>query len=341
VPAHRAVARARHRSRATRFGDCRRTVGAVTSTIETHGLTKRFGRTIAVDDLSIAVRPGLITGFVGPNGAGKTTTMQLVLGLAHPDAGEALVDGRPYRTIPRPLTAVGALLEAGAVHPSRSSRNHLLWLARSNGIPADRVDRLLALVGLSGVHRRRAKALSLGMRQRLGVAAALLGDPPILLLDEPTIGLDPEGIQWMRELLRTLAAEGRTVFVSSHLMSELEGTADHLIVIGRGRLLADVSVAELLADASDGSVEIRTPDATAAMTVLANAGATVSSNGRQRVAIEGMPAADVASVLASHGVPLDGLETARPTLEEAYFRLTRGAAEHTGRPLVAGEGGDS
>ena len=179
------------------------------------------------------------------------------------------------------------------------------------------------------------------MRQRLGVAAALLGDPPILILDEPTIGLDPEGIQWMRELLRALAAEGRTVFVSSHLMSELEGTADHLIVIGRGRLLADVSVAELLADASDGSVEIRTPDATAAMTVLANAGATVSSNGRERVAVEGMRAADVATVLASHGVPLDGLETAGPTLEEAYFRLTRGAGEHTGRPLAAGERGDS
>jgi ABC-2 type transport system ATP-binding protein len=313
----------------------------VTSTIETHGLTKRYGQTVAVDDLSIAVRPGLITGFVGPNGAGKTTTMQLVLGLAHADSGEALVDGRPYRSIPRPLTAVGALLEAGALHPSRSARNHLVWLARSNGIAPDRADRVLELVGLSGVRSRRAKALSLGMRQRLGVAAALLGDPPILILDEPTIGLDPEGMKWMRELLSTLAAEGRTVFVSSHLMSELEGTADHLIVIGRGRLLADVSVAELLAGASDGSVAIRTPDATGAMTALANAGATVSSNGRERVAVEGMPAAEVATVLASHGVPLDGLETSRPTLEEAYFRLTRGAGEHTGRPLVSAERGDS
>ena len=182
---------------------------------------------------------------------------------------------------------MGALLDAGAVHPSRSARSHLVWLARSNRIPPARADEVLALVGLSGVRSRRAKALSLGMRQRLGVAAALLGDPPILLLDEPTIGLDPEGIQWMRELLRALAAEGRTVLVSSHLMSELEGTADHLIVIGRGRLLADVSVAELLADASDGRVEIRTPDATTAMTVLANAGATVSSSGRERVAVAG------------------------------------------------------
>ena len=305
----------------------------MTSTIETRGLTKRFGSTVAVDDLSLAVRPGLITGFVGPNGAGKTTTMQLVLGLAHADAGEALVDGRPYRTIARPLTRVGALLDAGAVHPSRSARSHLVWLARSNRIPPARADAVLALVGLSGVRSRRAKALSLGMRQRLGVAAALLGDPPILLLDEPTIGLDPEGIQWMRVLLRSLAADGRTVLVSSHLMSELEGTADHLIVIGRGRLLADVSVAELLADASDGRVEIRTPDAATAMTVLANAGATVSSSGRERVAVAGMPAARVATVLASHGVPLDGLETSRATLEEAYFRLTRGAGEHTALAL--------
>ena len=305
----------------------------MTSTIETRGLTKRFGSTVAVDDLSLAVRPGLITGFVGPNGAGKTTTMQLVLGLAHADAGEALVDGRPYRTIARPLTRVGALLDAGAVHPSRSARSHLVWLARSNRIPPARAVAVLALVGLSGVRSRRAKALSLGMRQRLGVAAALLGDPPILLLDEPTIGLDPEGIQWMRELLRSLAADGRTVLVSSHLMSELEGTADHLIVIGRGRLLADVSVAELHADASDGRVEIRTPDAATAMTVLANAGATVSSSGRERVAVAGMPAVRVATVLASHGVPLDGLETSRATLEEAYFRLTRGAGEHTALAL--------
>ena len=219
--------------------------------------------------------------------------MQLLLGLAAADDGEALVAGRRYASIERPLTVVGALLDAGALHPSRSARSHLRWLARSNRIPLDRVDRVLQLVGLSGARGRRARTLSLGMRQRLGVAAALLGDPPILILDEPTIGLDPEGIQWMRETLRALAAEGRTVFVSSHLMSELEGTADHLIVIGRGRLLADLSVAELIAAASDDRVEVQTPEAPAAMTVLANAGATVISNGRDRVAVEGMPAAEV------------------------------------------------
>ena len=297
-------------------------------TIETNGLTKRFGRTLAVDDLSLAIRAGRVTGFVGPNGAGKTTTMQLLLGLARSDAGEALVAGRRYVSIERPLTVVGSLLDAGALHPSRSARNHLRWLARSNRIPVDRADRVLQLVGLSGARRRRARTLSLGMRQRLGVAAALLGDPPILILDEPTIGLDPEGIQWMRETLRALAAEGRTVFVSSHLMSELEGTADHLIVIGRGRLLADLSVAELIAAASGDRVEVQTQDAPTAMTVLANAGATVISNGRDRVAVEGMPAAQVAELLASRRVPLDGLVSTRATLEEAYFQLTRGAAEH-------------
>ena len=228
------------------------------ATVETHSLTKRYGRTVAVDGLSIAVRPGQVTGFVGPNGAGKTTTMQLLLGLAAVDSGEALIEGRRYATIPRPLTVVGALLDARAFHPSRSARSHLRWLAQSNGIARSRVDEVLRLVGLANVARRRAGAFSLGMRQRLGIAAALLGDPPILILDEPTIGLDPEGIQWMRETLRGLAAEGRTVFVSSHLMSELEDTADHLIVIGKGRLLADISVAELLAAATNGQVEIRT-----------------------------------------------------------------------------------
>ena len=303
------------------------------ATIETSGLTKRYGGTVAVDNLSMAVQPGRVTGFVGPNGAGKTTTMQLLLGLAAPDAGQALVDGRPYAAIARPLTVVGALLDPGGLHPSRSPRNHLRWLARSNGIPAHRADRVLEHVGLARVRRRRASALSLGMRQRLGIAAALLGDPPILILDEPTIGLDPEGIQWMRETLRSLAAEGRTIFVSSHLMSELEGTADHLIVIGRGRLLADVSVAELIAASSGDRVEVRTPDAPAAMTVLADEGATVISTGRDSIAVEGMAAARVAELLGSHGVRLEGLASTRATLEEAYFRLTRDAAEHRSGPL--------
>jgi ABC-2 type transport system ATP-binding protein len=318
---------------------CRaRTVVDVEATIQTRDLTKRYGRTIAVDGLSIDVRPGLVTGFVGPNGAGKTTTMQLLLGLAAADAGEALVAGRRYATIARPLTVVGALLDAGALHPSRSARNHLRWLARSNRIPLDRVDRVIDLVGLSSVRGRRAGAFSLGMRQRLGIAAALLGDPPILVLDEPTIGLDPEGIQWMRETLRRLAAEGRTVFVSSHLMSELEGTADHLIVIGRGRLLADVAVEELIASVSDGRVEVRTPDSAAAMTVLANAGATAVSNGRDVVSVDGMEAARVAELLSTHRVRLDELVSTKATLEEAYFRLTRDAGENTTGSIAAERG---
>ncbi len=297
-------------------------------TVETRGLTKRYGSTVAVDELSIAVQPGRVTGFVGPNGAGKTTTMQLLLGLAAPESGEALVDGRRYATIVRPLTVVGALLDAGALHPSRSARSHLRWLAQSNGVPTRRADEVIGLVGLSGVAGRRAGAFSLGMKQRLGVAAALLGDPPILILDEPTIGLDPEGIQWMRETLRGFAAEGRTVLMSSHLMSELEGTADHVIVIGKGRLLADISVGELIATVSGDRVEITTPDTTTAMTVLANAGATVISNGRDRIAVDGIAAARAAELLVSHSVRLEGLASSRATLEEAYFQLTRETAVH-------------
>ena len=307
------------------------------ATVETQALTKRYGQTVAVDNLSITVQPGRVTGFVGPNGAGKTTTMQLLLGLAAAESGEALIGGRRYATIARPLTVVGALLDAGAVHASRSARNHLRWLAQSNQIPRGRVDHVIDLVGLSSASERRAGTFSLGMRQRLGVAAALLGDPPILILDEPTIGLDPEGIQWIREALREFAAEGRTVFVSSHLMSELEGTADQLIVIGKGRLLADVAVDELIAAASGDRVNIKTPDASAAMTVLANGGATVISNGRDRVAVQGMPAVRVSELLVSHQVRLEELVSSRVTLEEAYFQLTRGAGEHTS-VAVATEG---
>ena len=303
--------------------------------VETRGLTKRYGRTVAVDDLSIAVRPGRITGFVGPNGAGKTTTMHLLLGLASADAGEALVQGSPYRALERPLTVVGALLDARAFHPSRSARSHLRWLARSNGIPGGRADEVLRLVGLSTVARKRAGAFSLGVRQRLGIAGALLGDPAILILDEPTIGLDPEGMQWLRETLRRLAAEGRTVFVSSHQMGELEDTADHLIVIGRGRLLADVPVSELIASVSGERVEIRTPEAHAAMRLLAGVGATPVSSGRDRVAVEGLPAHRVAELLASRQIRLDELRTSQATLEEAYFRLTRDAATHSAGPVAA------
>jgi ABC-2 type transport system ATP-binding protein len=218
--------------------------------IECDGLRKRYGRTVAVDGLTFTIHPGRVTGFVGPNGAGKSTTMRMILGLDRPDAGTALIGGRPYRSLRRPLSAVGALLDAGCLHPGRRARDHLLWLARSNGLPVHRTDAVLETVGLSAVARRRAGGFSLGMRQRLGIAAALLGDPPVLLFDEPVNGLDPEGVHWIRGLLRGLAAEGRTVLVSSHLMNELAGTADHVIIIGRGRLIADASVRDLTRDRS-------------------------------------------------------------------------------------------
>jgi ABC-2 type transport system ATP-binding protein len=308
---------------------------AMEVTVETIGVTKRYGRTTAVADLSIAVRPGCVTGFVGPNGAGKTTTMHLLLGLASADSGEALIRGRPYAAIRRPLTVVGALLDARAFHPSRSARSHLRWLAQSNGIPRGRVDDVLRLVGLAKVARRRAGGFSLGMRQRLGIAAALLGDPPILILDEPTIGLDPEGIVWMRETLRRLAAEGRTVFVSSHHMGELEDIADHLIVIGQGRLLADISVVELLASATDGRVALRTPDVLEAMTVLANAGGTPISEGRDRISVSGIAPSHVAQLLVESRVRLEELVPGRVTLEDAYFSLTRDASAHRAERATA------
>jgi ABC-2 type transport system ATP-binding protein len=287
------------------------------------------------------IQPGRVTGFVGPNGAGKTTTMHLLLGLSSPTTGEALVVGTSYASLKRPLSVVGALLDASAVHPNRSARNHLRWLAQSNKIPAGRVDEVLRTVGLADVARKRAGSFSLGMKQRLGIAAALLGDPPILVLDEPSNGLDPEGIVWMRETLRTLAAEGRTVFVSSHLMSELEGTADQLIVIGRGRLLADMSVASLITAASGDRVEIRTGDVQAAMTALSQAGAaTTTSVGGGRVIVEGLTASCVSAVLAAAGVSLEELSSDRATLEDAYFRLTRESAAHSATP-ISGEAHDS
>jgi ABC-2 type transport system ATP-binding protein len=223
------------------------------ATIEADGLSKRYGRVTAVDRLSFTVAPGRVTGLVGPNGAGKSTTMRLLLRLDRPDAGAARVNGRPYRQLRSPLREVGALLDASATHPGRRARDHLLWMARSNDLPPRRVDEALELVGLSEVARRRTGGFSLGMRQRLGIAAALLGDPPVLIFDEPVNGLDPEGIRWIRGLLRTLAGEGRAVLVSSHLLHELEGTADHLLVIGRGRLLADTSMAELLRGRGSGA----------------------------------------------------------------------------------------
>jgi len=248
------------------------------TSIVVNGLRKRFGPTLALDGMSFTVEPGQVTGFVGPNGAGKSTTMRVILGLDAPDAGTALVGGRPYRSLPCPMRVLGSLLDAGALQPGRTARNHLLWLAHSQGLTARRVDEVLDQAGLQAVARRRAGGFSLGMRQRLGIAAALLGDPPALMFDEPFNGMDPEGIVWMRRFLRALAAEGRAILVSSHLMSELQDTADHVVVAGRGKVIADASVAQLLAAASDGRVTLRT-SAAAASTVLAEAGATARRRG--------------------------------------------------------------
>jgi ABC-2 type transport system ATP-binding protein len=295
--------------------------------IEVRGLHKRYGRTVAVDGLSFAVKPGEVTGFVGPNGAGKSTTMRLILGLDSPDEGEALVGGAAYRSLRTPLVKVGALLDAAAVHPGRRARDHLLWMAHSNGLSRRRVDEVLEQVGLAAVARRRAGGFSLGMRQRLGIAGALLGDPPVLMFDEPVNGLDPEGIVWIRGLLRSLAAEGRVIFVSSHLMSELEDTADHLLVVGRGRLIADTSVEKLRAAASGDRVDVRTSRRTDAMTLLANAGATVAAIDHELLTVHGLSGERIAGLLTGAGVPFSELRQHRASLEEAYMEITRDAVE--------------
>jgi ABC-2 type transport system ATP-binding protein len=298
------------------------------TSIEVEGLTKRYGDALAVDELSFTAPAGRVTGFVGPNGAGKSTTMRMILGLAAPDAGTALVNGRPYGELEAPLRQIGGLLEAGSLHPGRRAHDHLLWLAQSNGLPPSRVDEVLDLVGLTSVARKRAGGFSLGMSQRLGIAAAMLGDPPVLMLDEPVNGLDPEGIRWIRGLLRSLAAEGRAVLVSSHLMSELQGTADHLVVIGRGRLIADRGMEDLLGAASADTVTVRTPDPGEATVVLANAGATVSSTGVNVLEISGLSTEEVAAVLAQHGLRLRELTPHRASLEDAYMELTRDETEY-------------
>jgi len=295
--------------------------------IEARGLSKRFGRTIAVDDLTFSVRSGQVTGFVGPNGAGKSTTMRMILGLDAPDHGTALVNGRPYRSLRTPLRQVGTLLDAMALHPGRRAYHHLLWLAQSNDLPARRVTEVLDTVGLTPVAQRRAGGFSLGMRQRLGIAAALLGDPPILMLDEPVNGLDPEGVVWIRGFLRGLAAEGRAVFVASDLMSELEDTADHLVIIGRGRLIADTSVTDLLGSASNGSVTVRTPHRSEIMSVLAAAGGVVTSTGSETLTVTGLAAERVAQLAADRGLPLYELTPHRASLEDAYLQLTRDEVE--------------
>ena len=298
------------------------------TTIEVSSLRKRFGRTLALDGMTFTVLPGQVTGFVGPNGAGKSTTMRVILGLDAPDEGTALVGRRPYPSLPQPLRQVGSLLDAGALQPSRSARNHLLWLAHSQGLNARRVDAVIVQAGLEAVARRRAGGYSLGMRQRLGIAAALLGDPPVLMFDEPFNGMDPEGIVWMRGFLRSLAAQGRAVLVSSHLMSELEGTAGHLVVIGRGRVIADIGMAELIAAASGHQVLLRTTARPKALTVLEDAGATVTAAGHDTLTVSGLGAEQVVAVLTQHAVPFSEVSAHRASLEEAYMDLTRDAIEY-------------
>jgi ABC-2 type transport system ATP-binding protein len=297
------------------------------ATIEVRGLRKRFGSTVALDGMTFIVQPGQVTGFVGPNGAGKSTTMRVVLGLDAPDEGTALVGGQRYQTLRHPLNHVGSVLDAGALQPSRSARNHLLWLAHSQGLGARRVDKVIEEAGLEKAARRKGGGYSLGMRQRLGIAAAMLGDPPVLIFDEPFNGMDPEGIVWMRSFLRSLADEGRAVLVSSHLMSELEGSADHLVVVGRGKVIADTTVAELIAAASDDRVTVRTTAGPEAMAALTRAGATVAATDRDRLTVSGLPTERIVALLSDRGVPFSEISSHRATLEEAYMELTREAVE--------------
>ena len=306
--------------------------------IEATGLSKRYGGTVAVDDLSFRVPPGQVTGFLGPNGAGKSTTMRLILGLDAPDAGMVTVNGRPYASYRRPLLEAGALLEAKAFHGGRSAYNHLLCLALSNGISRARVEEVLELVGLAGVARRRAGGFSLGMAQRLGIAAALLGDPPVLMLDEPVNGLDPEGVAWVRTLLRSLAAEGRTVLLSSHLMSEMAVTADRLIIIGRGRLIAQTTVEDFLSTGSGGFVRVRSPQASALAALLTAQGATVTRHAEQALAITGATSDAIGELAKANGLTLTELSAHQATLEERYMELTRDAADYQAAESALGPG---
>ena len=302
------------------------------ATIEVTGLRKRFGSTLALDGMSFIVQPGQVTGFVGPNGAGKSTTMRVILGLDAPDQGSALISGQPYPRLRRPLSHIGATLVAAALQPGRTARNHLLWLAHSQGLSGRRVDEVIERAGLTSAARRKAGGFSLGMRQRLGIAAAMLGDPPVLMFDEPFNGMDPEGIVWMRGYLRYLAAEGRAVLVSSHLMSEMQDSADHLVVAGRGKVIADTSVAELIAAASGDRVTLRTGARPEAMTVLAHAGATVAATGRDTLAVTGLAAEQVVARLSESGVGFSEISAHRASLEEAYMELTRDAVEFRAQP---------
>jgi ABC-2 type transport system ATP-binding protein len=296
--------------------------------IEVRGLTKRYGDKTAVDDLSFSIEPGQVTGFLGPNGAGKTTTMRCILGLDYPDAGTVTVDGKAYGELAYPMREVGALLDAKAVHGGRSAYNHLLCLAQANSLPRRRVGEVLELVGLSEVARKRSKGFSLGMSQRLGIAGTMLGNPKVLMFDEPVNGLDPEGILWIRNLMKALAAEGRTVFVSSHLMSEMENTADHLIVIGRGKLIAETTMAEFIAQASGAAVRVRTPSADQLVRALAGRGATCVVGDDGSVEVRGMSTEQIGDLAFAEGIRLHELTTVRASLEEAFMELTASSVEY-------------
>jgi ABC-2 type transport system ATP-binding protein len=296
--------------------------------IEVCKLAKRYGRAVAVDGLSFTVRPGRVTGFLGPNGAGKSTTMRVILGLDAPTAGWATVNGRPYQRLARPLRQAGALLDAGAVHGGRTARDHLLAIAASNGMGAGRVAEVLGQVGLESAAGRQVRGFSLGMKQRLGIAAALLGDPPVLMFDEPVNGLDPEGIAWIRGLLKSLAAEGRTVFVSSHLMSEMALTADHLIVIGRGRLVADAPIEEFVRQSSRRDVLVRSPAGGALAGLLSQRGGTVTAETDGRLAVTGLDVAAIGDLAREHGITLHELTPRHASLEEAFMELTKDSVDY-------------
>ncbi len=314
--------------------------------IEVRGLIKRYGETTAVSDLSFDVMPGKVTGFLGPNGAGKTTTMRLILGLDYPDAGTARIAGKQYASLAYPMREVGALLDARAVHGGRSAYNHLLCLAQTNNLPKRRVGEVLELVGLTEVARKRTKGFSLGMSQRLGIAGTLLGDPAVLMFDEPVNGLDPEGILWIRNLMKTLAAEGRTVFVSSHLMSEMQNTADHLIVIGRGRLLAECTREEFITRSSGQTVRVATPQADQLAKAVAEAAGSAVSGDNGTLTVSGLTAAQVGDLAFEHLVRLHELTVVRASLEAAFMELTADSVEYRagaegapGRPADPGPPG--
>ena len=306
-----------------------------TASIEARGLTNRFGGTLAVDDLSFEVYPGHVTGFLGPNGAGKSTTLRMILGLDRPTAGTALVNGRPFTEHERPLFEVGALLDPKAFHPGRSARGHLRSLALANGIGGERVEEVLDIVGLAGVGARRVGGFSLGMGQRLGIASALLGDPGILILDEPVNGLDPDGILWIRNLLRSLASEGRTVLVSSHLMSEMALTADQLIIVGKGALLADDSVENVVQASGHNSVRVRTPQADELVTVLASEGLSARKDNANQLTVDSGATDRIGDLAARHRITVHELTLVQASLEEAYMELTHDSLTYQAEPFTS------